>query len=232
MPESYCDLYRICRAMSKAEQATVRVVADQYFPIADDGLRWNKRARRDIARAQPRIQASRNNGGNGGRKRTQQVPSRNPAASPTETQQTTQPGEASPYTMLHTKAKPKTSAPKVAPPGVDDEVWDAWVRQKGKKQTELADKMQRKHLAEWLALGHDVNRIVEASIAGHHDGLYAPKGSPPKRVNGGETAKERGMRVMDEVTGSANERRTITGSSERVDSPTVPALPGDLRKPT
>lgn len=117
-----------------------------------------------------------------------------------------------------------------APPGVEPDVWKAWLRQKGKRQTADADRLQRKHLAEWRDQGFDVNAIVEHAVASHHAGLFPPKGGPPKRVNGHETAKERGLRNMDEITGVAgNGRRTIEGTAERVDSPAVPALSGGLR---
>lgn len=101
LPAAYEPLYRICRAMSKLEQASVRKVADEFFPVGADGLRHNKRADADIADAQPRIAAARANGGKGGRPRkkpktnpdeTQPKPSGLPLANPAETQS----GEASP----------------------------------------------------------------------------------------------------------------------------------------
>lgn len=62
LPQSVEALCRICRAMGKAEQAAVRAVADAYFPLAEDGLRWNPRAFRDIAKARRRITAAKTNG--------------------------------------------------------------------------------------------------------------------------------------------------------------------------
>ena len=38
------SLFRICRAMTPEEQAAVVRVADEFFPVCDDGLRHNKRA--------------------------------------------------------------------------------------------------------------------------------------------------------------------------------------------
>jgi len=99
LPESYDALARICRASGKIEQAAVRSVADQYLPVGDDGLRWNPRAAREIAKAQRRIDASRLNGKHGGRKPggnpmgTRQEPGGNPMGSPPATR----PGEALPH---------------------------------------------------------------------------------------------------------------------------------------
>jgi uncharacterized protein YdaU (DUF1376 family) len=67
LPADYDALYRICRAMSKTEQTSVRTIADEFFPLAEDGMRWNKRAAKDIEKAQKRIGAARENGNRGGR---------------------------------------------------------------------------------------------------------------------------------------------------------------------
>jgi uncharacterized phage protein (TIGR02220 family) len=62
LPADYKALYRICRAMSGKEQEAVRSVADQFFPVAADGLRHNARADDVIAKARKRIEAARANG--------------------------------------------------------------------------------------------------------------------------------------------------------------------------
>lgn len=49
LPADATELYRITRAMSKAERAAVMKVANDYFPIVD-GARHNKRADEEIAR--------------------------------------------------------------------------------------------------------------------------------------------------------------------------------------
>lgn len=102
LPSEYDALYRISHAHSKIEQVALRSVVERYFSIGDDGLRHNLRADQEIAKAQPRIRAARENGGKGGRPRnlkyeptgnppeTQQKPSGLPVANPAETQ----PGEA------------------------------------------------------------------------------------------------------------------------------------------
>jgi uncharacterized protein YdaU (DUF1376 family) len=79
------ELYRICRAMKKIEQEAVDFVAEQFFPIAIDGLRHNDRADEMIEKARPKMDAARENGRKGGR------PRKNPPGSekqnPDETQQ-------------------------------------------------------------------------------------------------------------------------------------------------
>jgi uncharacterized protein YdaU (DUF1376 family) len=50
LPESREALWRLCRATSKLEQAAVSAVADEFFPIAPDGLRHNPRADDEIAK--------------------------------------------------------------------------------------------------------------------------------------------------------------------------------------
>jgi uncharacterized protein YdaU (DUF1376 family) len=62
LPADYAALYRICRAIEKAEQGTVRKVADEFFPVGSDGLRHNERADAEIAKAQKRISTARANG--------------------------------------------------------------------------------------------------------------------------------------------------------------------------
>lgn len=62
LPADHEALYRICRAMSGPERAAVRKVADEFFPVSEDGTRHNKRADETIAKAQKRIAASKING--------------------------------------------------------------------------------------------------------------------------------------------------------------------------
>lgn len=62
LPGPYESLYRLCRAMTKLEQAAVRSVADRFFPLADDGLRRNKRATEEISKAQVTIAKQRDSG--------------------------------------------------------------------------------------------------------------------------------------------------------------------------
>jgi len=75
LPADYETLYRLCRAILPEEQLVVRKVADQFFPVGEDGLRHNRRADEEIAAARPRIDAARDNGRRGGRPVTWRKPS-------------------------------------------------------------------------------------------------------------------------------------------------------------
>lgn len=70
------------------------------------------------------------------------------------------------------------------PPGVQEENWKAWVKHKGKKHTAEADRLQRKHLAEWTVQGHDPNRIVENAVSGGWLGLREPEAPKANGKNG------------------------------------------------
>lgn len=87
LPADHAELFVIVAAVSSAEKAAVRKVADRYFPVGADGLRRNARADAEIAKAQRRINTARQNGSKGGRKTE---PSGNPAGSETGTQWDTQ----------------------------------------------------------------------------------------------------------------------------------------------
>ncbi|WP_186095021.1 DUF1376 domain-containing protein [Burkholderia gladioli] len=73
----WVSLYRICRAMDEQEQAAVRRVADEFFPIAADGLRHNKRADELIESTRAKLDAKRENGKKGGRPKKPKEPSQN-----------------------------------------------------------------------------------------------------------------------------------------------------------
>lgn len=91
LPADYDKLYGLCRAIKKPDQEAVRSVADQFFPVAADGMRHNKRADEEIAKAQGRINAAKENGKKGGRPRggkqnqTEHKPNGFPTANPAET---------------------------------------------------------------------------------------------------------------------------------------------------
>jgi uncharacterized protein YdaU (DUF1376 family) len=51
LPEEKVALYRICKAFTPAERRAVDMVAKDFFPAGDDGLRHNARADEEIAAA-------------------------------------------------------------------------------------------------------------------------------------------------------------------------------------
>lgn len=55
LPESLAELYIIASAITTADKAAVKKVAERYFPVAEDGLRHSKRCDEQIATAQVRI---------------------------------------------------------------------------------------------------------------------------------------------------------------------------------
>jgi len=106
LPKSEAELYVIVSAVSAADKAAVRKVADRFFPVGEDGVRRNGRADAEIEKAQKRITIARENGSKGGRKPNPTGnppgnpagnPSGSPRANPAGTQRGTHSGEA-----LHT----------------------------------------------------------------------------------------------------------------------------------
>jgi uncharacterized protein YdaU (DUF1376 family) len=77
LPGGLADLFRICRAMTKPEQSAVARVAEEFFPVSEDGLRYNNRATEELDDAAPAIEAARENGKKGGRPR-KETPARTP----------------------------------------------------------------------------------------------------------------------------------------------------------
>lgn len=235
-------LYRICRAMSKGEQASVRAVADEFFPIGEDGLRHNGRADRDIAKALPRIEKARRNGTHGGRPKK---PSRNPAGYENETQQKpsglpdgnpagypaeTQPGEASPHAMHQppsdkaggsTRSKPKRAIPDDF--GISPKV-AAWAIAKG------YDRLQE-HLEAFVgkakAKAYRYADWDEAFMGAIRDDWAGLRKAPPKRE---PTLAERRAANYDILTGNHPHELDITTLATRVDSATVHPLPIGLRE--
>lgn len=67
LPFEHAGLCRIARAMDKIEQNAVRRIADEFFPVGDDGMRHNARADKEITKAANRIKAAKENGKKGGR---------------------------------------------------------------------------------------------------------------------------------------------------------------------
>lgn len=114
-----------------------------------------------------------------------------------------------------------------APPGVSPDNWSAWRKHRGKKFTAEAERLQRKHLAQWRTEGHDPNRIVENALAGGWQGLHPP--DQPKG-NGHGRHSQRSENIA-ELTGRTNRERTVEGTTDRLGGTPVPALSGHLRKP-
>ena len=191
LPADYIALYRMCSAMSPDEQAAVRSVADAFFPIADDGLRHNSRADREIPKALARIDKARSNGKLGGRPpKTQKEPSENPVGfdpvNPDETQPVSgmEPsghpsGKAphTPYTNQEKEQKRKggrSATPIELPPWLPPAAWDAWHRYRNGRKgwTPDARALSLRSLTKLRDDGHDPLAVIEQSIERGWTGLF------------------------------------------------------------
>lgn len=75
LPADDAVLFVIAGAISAADKAAVRKIADRFFPVGEDGSRHNFRADLEIEKAQNVIAAAQANGRKGGRPKK---PSTNP----------------------------------------------------------------------------------------------------------------------------------------------------------
>ena len=69
IPTELDDLYVMCRAFEEFEKASVRKVADKFFPINGNGARHNKRADKELQSAGQAIEKMRESGKRGAAKR-------------------------------------------------------------------------------------------------------------------------------------------------------------------
>lgn len=76
LPADLEALHRICRATTKPEQQAVNGVAEEFFPVEDDGLRHNGRADEEIVKWEAMAEENREKGKLGGR------PKKNPTVNP------------------------------------------------------------------------------------------------------------------------------------------------------
>lgn len=105
LPSGMDALYRVCRAMTKAEQEAVKSVAALFFPINEDGLRQNHRAHFELIEAAPALEAARLNGKRGGRpkKEPSGFPENNPVGFENITK--TEPSSKPPHSSDNSIAK-------------------------------------------------------------------------------------------------------------------------------
>ncbi|ALR04852.1 YdaU family protein [Xylella fastidiosa] len=78
LPTDWKELYILTSAITAVEKAAVRKIIERFFTIAEDGLHHNERVDKEIAKAQRRMVASRENGKKGGCPKKH---SKNPAGS-------------------------------------------------------------------------------------------------------------------------------------------------------
>lgn len=124
LPADISKLNRICGAQTASERQAVANVADQYFPIDQDGTRHNGRCDREIGKARVRIEIAKANGAKGGRpSKPKPNPAGIPAAYPAGIPSETRSGEALHTPHANLKAKAKDCAPAGAlPSDIDPQV--------------------------------------------------------------------------------------------------------------
>ena len=103
LPADEGELFVIVSAITPADKAAVRKVADRFFPVGQDGVRRSGRVEEEIAKARKRIETAKANGSknkpSGQPKKDQAanpagMPAGDPSAKPGDTQPPTQSGEA------------------------------------------------------------------------------------------------------------------------------------------
>lgn len=172
LPEDYASLYRICRAFDKKEQHAVRVIADTYFPVSQEGGRINGRAANQLAEDSNRIETARVNGKKGGRpkKETQQEPNNKPKTKPNEN-----PMGFDPVNPKETQQEPRAKAHQRHTPekeekhssaGADHadrrfpEFWESWPRTE--RKTAKAECLKKWRLRGLDAHADEILRHVAA----------------------------------------------------------------------
>lgn len=132
LPAEVDELYRVCRAMNRAEQEAVRFIADRFFPVGLDGLRHNKRGTEELIEAAPAVAAARANGAKGGRprKQTQEKPSGFPPETQGQTQ--TEPNSKPPHSSDTSTSlrDAEARASRLPKPFVLPAEWSDWARAK------------------------------------------------------------------------------------------------------
>jgi uncharacterized protein YdaU (DUF1376 family) len=203
LPADYEELHRICRAMNKGEQEAVRVVADKFFPIGEDGLRHNNRATEELIEAAPAIEAARANGKKGGRprKETQQKPTGFSKDNPDETQnepRTKAPHSSESSSLRSEDSTRKRGTPEIArPDDVAEQTWGDWLQlRKGKRAAVTATVLSEARVEAGKA-GLTLDRFLAVWCVRGSQGLQADWLKPSERgapQPGGETAYQRNMR--------------------------------------
>lgn len=185
------SLFRLCRAFSEEEQAATMRVADEFFPVGDDGMRHNARADRQIPVERQAIDAARNNGKKGGRPVvsvvTEAKPSHNPGVMQNITQNITGSEPTSKALPLPLPIEAKSKSSLVQRAARFDEFWSVYPVRKGKAHA----------LKKWKARNLDAiaDRIIDdvkARIEGDRQWLdgYVPHGSTYVNGKGWEDAIE------------------------------------------
>ena len=92
-------------------------------------------------------------------------------------------------------------------------------KKRGKPVTEQAASLQIKKLGDFLISGHTPQSVIEHSIAGSYQGLFAPKATQaaPKTSQPAESFRERDERLARERWEQAAGRPSSTESRDVID---------------
>jgi hypothetical protein len=102
------------------------------------------------------------------------------------------------------------------PDWLSSEVWDSFKQHRGKKFTELAQKLMLKKLQELKEQGHDPNKAIENSIANGWSSVYPEKQKGQQNGSGYISERDKARkRVAKELCGYDPD--AINGVSQRID---------------
>lgn len=239
LPRDQAELYRMARAFSAGERKAVDYVLAKYFVLREDGwhnnradieianfhtksgkakdaadLRWQRERDKESytnAHANAYANASVSHG----------IRNANPRASPRTTSH-------EPRTDT-----PKTPAAFQPPDWVPQQEWadfdEMRSRKSGKAWTLRARELAVGELGRLMAAGEDAAAVLRQSVLRSWAGLFPidhrRSRDPPTK----QSLAERRVATLDAITGQRNGRE-ITGTAERMDCETVPALPQHVRE--
>jgi uncharacterized protein YdaU (DUF1376 family) len=202
LPADMGELYRICRAMRAPEQEAVRVVAERFFPIAEDGLRHNKRAAEELVEAAPALEAARLNGKKGGRPKgkTDKKPTGFPKGNPQGTQEepTTKPPHSSESSSLRSEDMERAFA----------ELWQAYPKRPGASRADA-----RKAWEARLKSGTDAAVMLDG-VRRYAD-YCAAEGTEPRFIKQPATFLGPSEHYLSDWTATAQAASHAPGSSNK-----------------
>ena len=211
LPAETESVIRRLSARTDEEKKAVETVLKEFFVLQNG---WHhKRCEMELNDYRAFAEQARKNGTLGGRPRkTETVLENNRTLT-----------ETKPNRKLTTNHKPittnqETTKPLVAltrsdlPDYIGFDIWELFLKHRGKKFSLNAQQLTIKQLAEFHQLGQDCNKILETSIANGWKGVFAEKG----KVNGYHNERDESRkRTIRELTGYDPD--AIKGVSTRID---------------
>lgn len=180
------DIYRICRAMTAGERASVNKVLSRFFELVDGGYAQTK-ADEQIAKAQPLIEAARANGKKGGRppkSKTQSEPAGFPKQNPAETEMVKPLQHQTTSIEVEERERKRSIPPR--PDDVEEQVWVDWVALRKSKRAPVSDTVLAGARKEADKANLSLQKFLEVWCTRGSQGLMADWLRPSQRgpVNG------------------------------------------------